>query len=58
MMMNSNFQGTDLEYQLRQRDITHVVCVGLVANTCLESTARYAYELFVYSFYFVNFTHD
>jgi len=42
---SSSFQNTDLDYQLRQRDIQNLVLVGLVANTCLESTARYAYEL-------------
>lgn len=42
---NSSFQNTDLDYQLKQRDITHLVFGGLTANTCLESTARYAYEL-------------
>lgn len=41
---SSSFQSTDLDYQLRQRGIGHVVMAGLVANTCLESTARYAYE--------------
>jgi nicotinamidase-related amidase len=29
---------------LRQRGIQHVIMAGMVANTCLESTARYAYE--------------
>ncbi|KAK1254128.1 hypothetical protein MKX08_008123 [Trichoderma sp. CBMAI-0020] len=42
---SSSFGNTDLDYQLRQRDITHVVCAGMVANTCLEATARYAIEL-------------
>jgi len=42
---SSSFQSTDLDYQLRQKDITHLVLGGLTANTCLESTARYAYEL-------------
>lgn len=41
----SSFQNTDLDYQLRQRDITNLVFGGLTSNTCLESTARYAYEL-------------
>ncbi|KAM0510800.1 hypothetical protein ACHAPE_010531 [Trichoderma viride] len=42
---NSNaFWNTDLEYQLRQRDITHLVLAGLTANTCLESTGRAASE--------------
>ncbi|KAM0256017.1 hypothetical protein ACHAQJ_005213 [Trichoderma viride] len=42
---SSSFANTDLDYHLHQRDITHVVCVGMVANTCLEATARYAVEL-------------
>ncbi|TVY39961.1 putative isochorismatase family protein, partial [Lachnellula subtilissima] len=42
---SSSFQNTDLDYQLRQRDITNLVFGGVTANTCLESTARYAYEL-------------
>lgn len=42
---NSSFANTDLEYQLRQRDITKLVFAGLTTNTCLESTARYAREL-------------
>ncbi|TEY82777.1 hypothetical protein BOTCAL_0027g00150 [Botryotinia calthae] len=42
---SSSFQNTDLDYQLKQRDITHLIFAGLTANTCMESTARYAYEL-------------
>ncbi|TVY52367.1 Peroxyureidoacrylate/ureidoacrylate amidohydrolase [Lachnellula suecica] len=42
---SSSFQNTDLDYQLRQRDVSRLVMGGLTANTCLESTARYAYEL-------------
>ncbi|PVH93143.1 Isochorismatase hydrolase [Periconia macrospinosa] len=42
---SSSFQNTDLDYQLRQRGITKLVLGGLTANTCLESTTRYAYEL-------------
>lgn len=41
----SGFANTDLDQQLRQRGITHVIVVGLLANTCIESTARYAMEL-------------
>jgi nicotinamidase-related amidase len=41
----SGFANTDLEQQLRQHGITHVVVVGLLANTCIDSTARYAMEL-------------
>ncbi|CEJ87320.1 hypothetical protein VHEMI04377 [[Torrubiella] hemipterigena] len=42
---SSSFANTDLEYQLRQRDITKLVFAGLTTNTCLETTARYAREL-------------
>lgn len=41
----SGFANTDLDQQLRQRDVSHVIVVGLLANTCIESTARYAMEL-------------
>jgi len=40
----SSFQNTDLDFQLRQRDITKIVFMGLVANTCLETSARVANE--------------
>ena len=42
---SSSFQSTDLDFQLHQRNITKLVLAGLTANTCLESTSRYAYEL-------------
>ncbi|KAF2845164.1 Isochorismatase hydrolase [Plenodomus tracheiphilus IPT5] len=42
---SSGFANTDLDYQLRQRGITHLVIAGMIANTCVESTARYAREL-------------
>jgi nicotinamidase-related amidase len=41
----SGFANTDLDLQLRQREISHVILVGLLANTCIESTARFAMEL-------------
>jgi nicotinamidase-related amidase len=41
----SGFANTDLDFQLKQHGITHVIVVGLLANTCIESTARYAMEL-------------
>ena len=41
----SSFANTDLDVQLRQRGITHVVFVGLIANTCVETSARFAAEL-------------
>ncbi|HEX7913355.1 MAG TPA: isochorismatase family cysteine hydrolase [Paraburkholderia sp.] len=42
---SSGFANTDLDFQLKQHRITHVVIVGLLANTCIEATARYATEL-------------
>jgi nicotinamidase-related amidase len=41
----SGFANTDLDLQLKQHAVTHVVLVGLLANTCIESTARFAMEL-------------
>jgi len=41
----SGFANTDLDVRLKQKGITHVIVVGLLANTCIESTARYAMEL-------------
>lgn len=41
----SSFANTDLDVQLRQRGITHVIFVGAIANTCTEASARYAAEL-------------
>jgi len=42
---SSSFHNTDLDYQLRQREIKNVVIGGMISNTCVEATARYAYEL-------------
>lgn len=41
----SSFNNTDLDFQLRQREITEVVVAGLTANACVEATARYAYDM-------------
>ena len=41
----SSFANTDLDVQLRQHGITHVIFIGLIANTCIETTGRYASEL-------------
>ena len=41
----SSFANTDLDVQLRQCGITHVIFVGAIANTCTEASARYAAEL-------------
>jgi len=41
----SGFANTDLDFQLKQHGITHVILIGLLANTCIESTGRFAMEL-------------
>lgn len=41
----SGFANTDLDLRLKQKGITHVIVVGLLANTCIDTTARYAMEL-------------
>lgn len=42
---SNGFANTDLDFQLKQHRVTHVVLVGLLANTCIEATGRYAMEL-------------
>ncbi|WP_095120355.1 isochorismatase family cysteine hydrolase [Pseudomonas sp. Irchel s3f10] len=42
---SSGFANTDLDFRLKQQGVTHVIIVGLLANTCIEATARYAAEL-------------
>ena len=41
----SGFANTDLDQQLKQHGVRRVIVVGLVANTCVESTGRFAMEL-------------
>ncbi|MEV5177963.1 isochorismatase family protein, partial [Streptomyces flaveolus] len=40
----SGFAGTDLDFQRKLYGITHVIVVGLLANTCIESIGRFAGE--------------
>ena len=42
---SSGFANTDLDFLLKQRKITHIILIGLMANTCIESTGRFASEL-------------
>jgi nicotinamidase-related amidase len=42
---SSGFANTDLDFRLKQRGIVNVIVVGLLANTCIESTSRFAAEL-------------
>jgi len=41
----SAFANTDLDMLLKQHGVSHVVIIGLLANTCIESTGRFAMEL-------------
>ncbi|CAI3800950.1 isochorismatase family cysteine hydrolase [Rheinheimera sp. MM224] len=42
---SSGFANTDLDFLLKQKGISQVIIIGLIANTCIESTARFAAEL-------------
>jgi nicotinamidase-related amidase len=41
----SGFANTDLDAQLTQRGIENIILFGMLANTCIESTARFGMEL-------------
>ena len=41
----SGFANTDLDLQLKQHGIQKIVLVGVVANSCIESTGRFGMEL-------------
>ena len=41
----SGFANTDLDQQLKQYGVEKVIIIGLLANTCIESTGRFAMEL-------------
>jgi len=41
----SGFANTDLDTQLKQHGIKKIILVGMVANTCIESTGRFGMEL-------------
>jgi nicotinamidase-related amidase len=42
---SSGFANTDLDFLLKQKQVSHLILIGLIANTCIESTARFAVEL-------------
>jgi nicotinamidase-related amidase len=42
---SSGFASTDLDTLLKQHDIGRVIVIGLIANTCIECTSRFATEL-------------
>ena len=41
----SGFANTDLDHQLKEHGIEKIVLVGMLANTCIESTGRFGMEL-------------
>jgi len=41
----NGFANTDLDAQLKQHGIEKLVLIGLIANSCIESTARFGMEL-------------
>jgi len=41
----SGFANTDLDFQLKQHGVTHVVAVGMLANSCIESTMELGYHV-------------
>jgi ureidoacrylate peracid hydrolase len=43
--MSSGFANTDLDLQLKKHGLRKVVVIGMRANTCIESTVRFAAEL-------------
>jgi nicotinamidase-related amidase len=42
---SSGFANTDLDQQLKVHGIQHLIVIGLIANTCVEATVRFAVEL-------------
>ena len=42
---SSGFANTDLDLQLKKRGIHKLIVIGQKANTCIDSTVRYAAEL-------------
>jgi nicotinamidase-related amidase len=42
---SSGFPNTDLDHQLKRHGKEKIICVGLLANTCLEATGRFGMEL-------------
>jgi ureidoacrylate peracid hydrolase len=43
--LSSGFENTDLDLQLKKHGVRKVIVIGMRANTCIESTVRYAAEL-------------
>ncbi|MET8403715.1 isochorismatase family cysteine hydrolase [Streptomyces sp900116325] len=39
------FDNTDLDFLLKQHHVSRIVLIGMRANTCMDTTARFAQEL-------------
>jgi nicotinamidase-related amidase len=42
---SSGFANTDLDLQLKQHGVRRIILIGMIANTCIESTGRFGMEL-------------
>jgi nicotinamidase-related amidase len=42
---SSGFANTDLDFRLKQRRVLKVILAGMLANTCIETTGKFAVEL-------------
>lgn len=42
---SSGFANTNLDTLLKQKGVTRLILIGLIANTCIETTAKFAVEL-------------
>lgn len=42
---SSGFANTDLDLMLKQKSVTHIIVIGVIANTCIECTARFGSEI-------------
>ncbi|OAJ57905.1 isochorismatase [Paraburkholderia ginsengiterrae] len=43
--LSSGFANTDLDFQLKKHGVRKIIVIGMRANTCIESTVRFAAEL-------------
>ncbi len=44
-MASSGFANTDLDLQLKQHGVHKLILIGMLANTCLETTGKFGMEL-------------
>jgi nicotinamidase-related amidase len=44
-LAQSGFANTDLDHQLKEHGIEKIIIIGMLANTCIESTGRFGMEL-------------